>query len=75
MHDRDGQRFLDEIAVVLFQNYPDVDLATAVSKVKTWADTAWSGGITGDHVIYHECPEYWANAVYHGRRDFWKTKV
>lgn len=26
----------------------------------------------GNHLIYHEAPEYWSQSVYHGRRDFWR---
>lgn len=32
----------------------------------------WEGmALIGDHVIYHETPDYWANTLYYGRGSRW----
>lgn len=68
--DPDAQRFLEMIAAAMQQTF-SIPEAEAVGRIRA----AWLGRrIDGDAILYHEPPEFWAKALYFGRRDFWRHK-
>lgn len=78
--DDDAERFLDEVAEAMVSAF-GVTLADAVERITKAAKNRTPRGgkllpgpyaIVGDHLIYHKPPDYWAGAVYHGKRNFWK---
>ena len=60
--------FLDEIVLSMVEEFAvsEVDAVTQINAAVK------SRLIAGGDMIYHEAPEFWACAVYYGRRDFWR---
>lgn len=67
MHDETALNFLVQISKALVKNY-GVQVEDANRRVAAY----WNKPICGNHIIYHESPDYWAGAIYHGKRDFWR---
>lgn len=66
--DTNAEEFLTEIVQEMVSRF-GIFQDEAIARI----NYAWKNKrIVGDHIIYHETPEYWAQALYFGKRDFWK---
>lgn len=67
--DQEGKNFLGSIADDMASRFC-ISREEAVQLVRQ----KWLGrAIRGDHMVYHETPEYWSQAIYYGHRDFWRA--
>ena len=69
-HDSDGESFLKEIAEQMAARYKISEI-DAISRVRRHLI---GRPIVGNHMIYHEAPDFWAQAIFTGRRDFWRDQ-
>lgn len=77
--DQDAERFLDEIVnemVTTFGATREGAVARVAKAVIESRPHLLPGpqSIVGDHLIYHCAPEYWAGSIWHGRRDWWRSR-
>lgn len=72
--DNDAENFLDEIAEELVLLGCADAVARVIAAVQIARPDILPGpqDITGDHLIYHKSPGFWAKAIYYNRRDWWR---